>query len=194
MCRMSLVVLVSLLVTSTLSQGESRQITPPPGSSIEHFAQLDDNVYVGSKPHTDQDFEFLESQHIKYILNVRFLPFFTGSEKSMAKRHGISFISKPMNASFIAPQEKHVNEILITLRDKQYQPIYVHCVLGRDRTSLISGLYKIYFLGVSKSDAYAEMKESGFRTPWFLHGLKVYFDKHSTRPASMDAAVARAGN
>ena len=81
MCRMSLVVLVSLLVTPTFSQGETRQITPPAGSSIEHFAQLDENVYVGSKPHTDQDFEFLESQHIKFILNVRFLPFFTGSER-----------------------------------------------------------------------------------------------------------------
>ena len=75
-----------------------------PGSSIAHFAQLDNNVYVGSKPHTEQDFEFLQSQHIKYILNVRFLPFLTGSEKSMAKRHGISFISKPMNASFIPPR------------------------------------------------------------------------------------------
>lgn len=174
--------LVSLLVSVTQVQAQSGPKTLPPGVSLTHFEQIDEYVYDGSKPHTDKDFEFLQSRHIKYILNVKFLPFFSGSEKSMAKRYGMTFISIPMNASPIAPREKHVNQILLTLRDKQFQPVYVHCVLGRDRTNLIAGLYKIYFLGVSRSEAWEEMKESGFRTPWYLHGLKTYFDKHAADP------------
>ena len=77
-----------------------------------------------------------------------------------------------MNASPIPPSQKHVDQILLTMRDKKLQPIYVHCVLGRDRTSLTSGLYRIYFLGVSKNDAWREMRQSGFKTWWILRGLK----------------------
>jgi hypothetical protein len=53
-----------------------------------------------------------------------------------------------MNASPIPPSEKHVDQILHTIHNKQFQPVYVHCVLGRDRIGLISGLYKMYFLGI----------------------------------------------
>lgn len=60
--------------------------------------------------------------------------------------------------------------------------------MGRDRTSLIAGLYKIYFLGISKSDAWEQMKESGFRTPVVLHGLKAYFDKHASSPPPLAAS------
>ncbi len=180
--------LVALLVSVTPAQAQSGLEAVPPGVSIAYFAQIDEDIFAGSKPHTEKDFEFLQSHHIKYILNVKFLPFFSGSEKRMAKRYGMTFISIPMNASPIPPQEKHVNRILLTLRDKQYQPIYVHCVLGRDRTNLIAGLYKIYFLGASKNEAWAEMKESGFRTPWYLRGLKTYFDKHADTPPSLAAS------
>lgn len=180
--------LVASLVSVPLAKAQTGLEQVPPGVSIAYFEQIDENIFAGSKPHTDKDFQFLQSRHIKYILNVRFLPFFTGSEKRMAKQYGMTFLSIPMNASPIAPQEKHVNRILLTIRDKQYQPIYVHCVLGRDRTSLIAGLYKIYFLGVSKTDAWEGMKESGFRTPWYLHGLKAYFDKHASSPPPLAAS------
>jgi protein tyrosine/serine phosphatase len=96
---------------------------------------------LGSKPRTDKDFEFLQSQHIRYILNARFLPYLSAFEKRQAERYGMRFLSGPMNASPIAPSEKHVNQILLALRNPQFQPIYLHCVLGRDRTSLISRLY-----------------------------------------------------
>jgi protein-tyrosine phosphatase len=151
------------------------------GTSFKHFAAIDKQVYVGSKPHTDKDFELLQSQHVRYILNARFLPFFSGSEKRKAQHYGMQFLDVPMNASPIPPMRRHVDKILLTMHDAQFQPIYIHCVLGRDRTSLLSGLYKIYFLGVSQSDAFAEMKKSGFRTVWFLHGLNAYFEKNAAR-------------
>jgi Tyrosine phosphatase family len=152
------------------------------GTSFKHFAEIDKNVYVGSKPHSEKDFEYLRSQHVRYILNARFLPFLSGVEKRKAKKYGMVFLSVPMNASPIPPSRKHVNKLLLTMHDSQFEPIYLHCVLGRDRTSLLSGLYKNYFLGVAKDEALAEMKKSGFRTPWFLHGLKVYFEKQVGHP------------
>jgi protein tyrosine/serine phosphatase len=151
-------------------------------TSLKHFAQIDTNVYVGSKPHSDKEFEFLKAQHVHYILNAHFLPFLSCAEKRKAKKYGMEFMSVEMNASPIAPQRRHVDQILRTMHNPQSQPIYLHCVLGRDRTSLISGLYKIYFLHVPKDEAYAEMLKSGFRNVWFLHGLKSYFDKQAGVP------------
>jgi hypothetical protein len=151
-------------------------------TSLKHFSEIDKDVYVGSKPHTDQDFEYLKAHNVHYILNARFLPFLSGGEKRKAQRYGMKFISVPMNASPIAPSRYHVDQILRTLHAPEFQPVYVHCVLGRDRTSLILGLYKIYFLGLSKDAALAEMRKSGFRTVWFLHGLKSYFDKEADQP------------
>lgn len=96
----------------------------------------------------------------------------------------MTLITVPMNASPIPPFERHVNRILFTIRDPQFQPVYVHCVLGRDRTNLIAGLYKIYFLGVVRREAWQEMKQDGFPSWWFVHGLTVYFHKHADRPPS----------
>ncbi len=187
-------VLACLLANGCLCLAQTAEQPLPPDVKLEHFAQLDKFVYVGSKPTTDQDFEFLKSKHIKTILNAKFLPFLTGPEKRKAKRYGMQFRSVPMNASPIPPMERHVNQILEELRDPGLQPIYLHCVLGRDRTSLISGLYKIYFLGLSKNAAWREMRQSGFKTWWILRGLKVYFDGHATsRPAALKASAQRGG-
>jgi len=182
MNRPLIFVFCSFLAITASLPAQNPEIGRPAGTTLVHFAKIDSQVFVGSKPRTDKDFEFLQSQHIKYILNAHFLPFFTGAEKKKAKKYGMQFLSVEMNASPIAPSEKHVDKILLTLRNPQFQPIYLHCVLGRDRTSLISGLYKTDFLGVSKQAAWGEMRESGFKTWWILRGLKSYFDKHAGHP------------
>lgn len=171
------------------SVAQCQEIKVPADASIHHFEQIDKEVFAGSKPRTDQDFQFLESLHVHYIVNARFLPFFSGSEKRKAKKYGMTLLCLPMNASPIAPSEKHVDKILLTIRDKQFQPVYIHCVLGRDRTSLIAGLYRIYFLGVSKNEAWREMKESGFHTWWCVRGLKAYFNRHADHPPKVMEAM-----
>ena len=181
MIRMRASFFICFIVSVTMSLAQDREITLPRDVSLAHFSRIDEGVYGGSKPHTDHDFEFLRSRHIRYIANARFLPLLSGSEKKKARRYGITLLTFPMNASPIPPSKKHVDQILRTLHDGQFQPVYVHCVLGRDRTSLIAGLYRIYFLGVPKQQAWQQMKQSGFPSWWFVHGLKVYFDKHSTR-------------
>ncbi len=169
-----------LLFCSLSLRPASGQVHPSTGTFLRHFSQIGGNVYFGSKPHNDADFEFLRSHGIRYILEVHFLPGLTGPETKKARKYGIAFVSVPMNASPIAPSAKHVNDALQCMRAAKYQPIYLHCVLGRDRTSLLAGLYRIYFLDMPTDRAYQEMKASGFRNTWFLKGLKHYFDRNLT--------------
>jgi protein-tyrosine phosphatase len=155
------------------------------GTTIVHFGKVDDGVYKGSRPRSDADYRFLQSLHIKYIVDLQFLPFLHFSEQKKAKKYGIALIPARINASPVSPSEKHVETILAVLADKRNHPVYFHCTLGRDRTSLIAALYKMYFLGMSQQNAWRYMNESGYKDGWVRSGLKRYLERHPTPPPAL---------
>ena len=177
--KLATLFLLWFLANGMASQAQDQGSPVPPDVSLAHYAQIDAGVYVGSKPRTTRDFQFLQSKHIRYIVNARFLPLLSGGERKRAKQYGMTLLTFPMNASLIPPSKKHVNQILFALRDQAHQPVYVHCVLGRDRTSLISGLYKIYFPGGPKDEDLAANEAIGVPHVVDCSRLKDYFDKHS---------------
>jgi protein tyrosine/serine phosphatase len=162
------------------------------GSPLKRFAQVDDGVYKGSKPNSDAEYRFLQSLHVKYIVDLQVLPLMTRSEKRKAEKYGITLIPGIMNASPISPSEKHVDRILTILHDDRYHPIYFHCKLGRDRTNIIAALYKMYFLGMPEEDATQYLHDSGyaFRFGWLRSGLTRYVKNHPTPPADLLLASA----
>ena len=137
-------------------------------------------LFRSSKPRTDADYRFLQSRHVKYIVDLQFLPFLDLSEQKNAKRYGMVFMAARINASPVSPSQKHVETTLAILRDKRYHPVYFHCALGRDRTNLIAALYKMYFLGMSQQHALRYMDESGYKDGWVRSGLKRYLKEHPT--------------
>ena len=167
---------------STPNNPDIAKIHPAPGTSIVRFEQLDEEVYKGSKPKTEADYEFLESLHVKYIVELRLFPLIHEGEKRAAKAHGMTLLFGTMNASPMTPSKQHVDQVLCMLRDKRHHPIYVHCDLGRDRAALISGLYLLYYRGATKEQAWEHMTHFGFKDTWGLRGLKNYFETHSDPP------------
>jgi protein-tyrosine phosphatase len=175
---------MKILATSLLALfawvSDSSGQVPAAGTTLVHFGQVDEGVYKGSKPRTDADYRFLQSRHVKYIVDLQFLPFLDRSEHQQAKRYGMVFIPARMNASPVSPSQEHVETTLAILRDKRYHPVYFHCALGRDRTNLIAALYKMYFLGMSQQHALRYMDESGYKDGWVRSGLKRYLKEHPT--------------
>jgi hypothetical protein len=159
----------------------SRDQTPA-GTTLVHFSRVDVGVYKGSKPRSDADYRFLQSLHVKYIVDLQVIPLAYRLEKRKAKRYGIVLIPGRMNASPVSPSEEHIETILAVLRDKRYHPVYFHCALGRDRTSLIAALYKMYFLGMPPQNALRYLHESGYKDGWVRGGLKRYLERHPTPP------------
>src|ERR1700686_722869 len=170
--------LAPVFIVSAVAFARTKLEHPAPGTTIVRFTELDANVYKGSKPKNDADYAFLQSKHVKYILNVRFLPLLSRPEQRKARKYGMRYVSVYINASPLAPSQKHVTRVLELLHDPCYQPIYFHCDIGRDRTSLVATLYRMYFDGLAAQDALQEMKEYGFRDSWTLVGLKKYLLKH----------------
>ena len=166
------------------SNTPDRVIQQTDGSKLKYFSSVDDGVYKGSRPKSDADYRFLQSLHVKYIVDLQFLPLMSLSEKRKAKKYGITLITGSMNASPISPSEKHVNKILAILVNEQYHPVYFHCKLGRDRTAIIAALYKMYFLGMPPQEAKEYLRQSGygFKYGWLRSGLTRYLKNHPTPP------------
>jgi hypothetical protein len=157
----------------------------PVGTTLIHFGRVDAGVYKGSKPRSDADYRFLQSLHVKYIVDLQVIPLAYRLEESKAKRYGIVLIPGRMNASPVSPSEQDIETILAVLRDERHHPVYFHCALGRDRTSLIAALYKMYFLGMPPQDALRYLHESGYKDGWVRGGLKRYLERHPTPPPNL---------
>ena len=68
------------------------------------------------------------------------------------------------------------------LSDPALRPIFVHCLLGKDRTALITGLYRVYYQDWTPEAAWAEMLRSGFHVRPTLRGFETYFWGHTKKP------------
>jgi hypothetical protein len=170
------------VIAAQCERRDAQHSHPAPGTSIVRFGEIDKGVYKGSKPKTDADYRFLRSKNIKYILDLKFFPLLYRVERRKAETYGMVVIPATINASPIAPSKQHVREILCILADKKLRPIYFHCSVGRDRTSLIATLYEIYFKGLPAEEALDEMKRFGFKDDWTLAGLRKFLQKYSASP------------
>ena len=162
------------------------------GSRLKHFESIDDGVFKGSRPKSDADYRFLQSLHVKYIVDLQVIPLMSRFEARKAKKYGITLIPGIMNASPFSPSEKHIDHILAVLRDERYHPVYFHCKLGRDRTAVIAALYQMYFRGMSEAEAVQYLHDSGYgyKFGWLRSGLTRYLKNHPTPPVALNSATA----
>jgi len=179
---------------SAAPASDPKHTHPAPGTSMIRFGEIDEDVFKGSKPKSDADFRFLQSKHIKTIVDLQFVPVLYRREKENAEKYDMRVIPVTINASPVAPKEEHVRHALCLLADKRLRPVYFHCDIGRDRTSLIATLYEVYFRGLPPKDALQEMKRLGFKDDWTLRGLRNYLQKHADTRFTPDADCAGAGS
>jgi tyrosine-protein phosphatase SIW14 len=136
------------------------------------FAQVDDHLYRGGRPSAEQ-VRWLHQLGVRTIVCLR-----TGDdtteEEAAARALGMRFLRFPFRASFNVPDGEMLRQIVASIQDS-HDPVYVHCSQGRDRTSLIVALYRVW---VSRwAPALAWQKEAvafGHSAPWF-NGLDVAF-------------------
>src|ERR1700730_10407912 len=89
-----------------------RHVHPAPAATIVRFGEIDDGIYRGSKPKNDDDFAFLQSKGVKYILDLRLFTCLSASERRKAQAHGMTLITVSINASPVQPSKHHTDLIL----------------------------------------------------------------------------------
>jgi len=139
-------------------------------------------VYVGRQPTSPPDYALLKARGVKTILSLQAMPWDVLPERVAAERAGLTFINVPMLAvPWPPPSESRIRRVLTAMADPARQPIFVHCRLGTDRAAMVTGLYRVYYLGWSPQEAWDRMLDVHFQVHG-LYGYGAYFWRHATRP------------
>ncbi len=143
------------------------------------FAQVDDHLYRGAQPTAAQVRQL-------YALGVRTIVCLRGSEsveeEAAARALGMRFEKLGFSA-FSIPNEPTLRRIVEQIQASP-DPVYVHCAQGRDRTSLVVALYRVWVSNWAPGQAWErEARDFGHGAIWFA-GLDHAFASVTRAPPS----------
>jgi hypothetical protein len=133
-------------------------------------------IYRGPAPKTAADFRQLRHLGVRTVMDVRKFRRRLREETCRCVRaYGMRYVWAPIG--FRPERDCSPDRAVRLLANSQLHPIYIHCELGRDRSGLVIGLYRVRCQGWSVCAAYAEMQRFGFNER--LRGLDRYFWDHA---------------
>lgn len=153
-------------------------------ASIPNMAQVAPNFYRGGMP-DEQALEELKASGITTIVSLANEKKYLAPEREMTKRLGLRFVHIPLSI-WKKPKRNDIDAFLQVIERKDREPVFVHCVYGRDRTGTMVAMYRVEHDHWSADRAYAEMKQHGFRRILFglsssVHDFeKRYLAEHPT--------------
>jgi tyrosine-protein phosphatase SIW14 len=156
------------------AQDTSQPITPSVMSSaygeklkihgVPNPGKINDGLYRGAQPNA-QGLEELKKLGITTIVDLRAEDRGKSQwERQQSEKLGMRFVHIPI-AGFAAPTNEEVAQFLSLFRDSQ-QKIFVHCLLGEDRTGVFVATYRMSVQKWPVAQAMREMNTFGFNSFW----------------------------
>jgi protein tyrosine phosphatase (PTP) superfamily phosphohydrolase (DUF442 family) len=169
-----LALLVLCVIPQVHAQGTVQPITPSVMSSaygeklkirgVPNPGKINDGFYRGAQPN-EQGLEELKKLGITTIVDLRAEDRGKSEwERQQAEKLGMRFVHIPI-AGFAAPTNEEVAQFLSLFRDSQ-QKIFVHCLLGEDRTGVFVATYRMSVQKWPVTQALREMNSFGFNGFW----------------------------
>ncbi len=132
-------------------------------SGVEHVARLSPVFYRGAQPEGVEGYSALERLGIRTVISLR--QFHSGRKDAEAA--GLKYYRLPVQASVLGsepPEEEQVERFFQLVLDPAHQPVFIHCMTGKDRTGTLSALYRMEVDGWSHQQAEAELLAFGYHT------------------------------
>jgi tyrosine-protein phosphatase SIW14 len=126
---------------------------------LRNFAQVNDHIYRGGQP-TATEIEQLGAIGIKLVIDLRGTDDARDSERREIEKLGIHYKNVPFPA-FSAPSRKQMEEALGLLLQSDSDPVFVHCLRGKDRTGTLIACYRIQHDHWENRQALEEAKHHG---------------------------------
>jgi protein-tyrosine phosphatase len=171
LCRMSKLGPLYLVAACTilLALADALQAALP-------IVEVASGIYRGPAPETAADFRQLRNLGVRTVIDLRkFRRRKMDRTCRCVQAHGMNYIAAPIG--FYPERDRSPDRAVRLLANAQRYPIYIHCELGRDRSGLVIGLFRVRCQGWSVCAAYAEMQRFGFNER--LRGLDRYFWNHA---------------
>lgn len=128
---------------------------------ISNFHEIKPGVYRGARPEA-VGLNAIAKLGVKTIINIDNDEQAIEIENNISNNLGMNMILIPLSG-FWAPSDEDIDQILALLNDSSLYPIFLHCKHGRDRTGLVSALYRVIYQNWNPAKAYKEMLDLGFR-------------------------------
>ncbi len=128
---------------------------------LSNVGRVAPGVYRGANP-SPEGYETLARMGVRTVVNLR-----SGNgEREMVESYGMRSVGLPMSA-YGAVDADTVRRAVALMADPANQPVYVHCLQGRDRTGVVVAVYRMEVDGWSPNEAEEEMQAYGFHDVWF---------------------------
>ncbi len=141
----------------------------------DRFAQVTPLIYRGAQP-TAEQLALLRDVGVKTIVTFITDKSVLREETDAAAKLGIAVHSYPF-AGMSSPDPALLERIVGELRGAE-APIYIHCRQGRDRTSLVAALYRVWVQGWDPKTAWQrealDFGHGGLRTIFFRRLDRTY--------------------
>lgn len=134
-------------------------------SEIKNLHVVSEDLLRGAQP-SYKGLTLLKKAGVKTIVNLRNEEKWIRSERVLAEKLGFKYVSIPLN-SFKAIPQQAIDEFLRHALGPTSQPIFVHCMLGEDRTGLMCASYRMHRDRWPTQKAFDEAISLGFK-PFLL--------------------------
>ena len=148
---------------------------------MPNFAVVSPILSRGAQP-TREGFRQLRERGIRTIVAMRWM------HDDDAAIAGLGLNSYWIQAKQWNPETEDVVRAMKVILTPEYQPVFVHCQAGKDRTGLIVAVYRILVDGWSADDAIGERKLFGATDFW--EESKTYLRRLGNSEARRDLAAA----
>lgn len=195
-----LALLIFFVIPQSHAQDASQPITPSVMSSaygeklkihgVPNPGKINDGFYRGAQPN-EQGLEELKKLGITTIVDLRAEDRAKADwERQKAEKLGMRFVHIPI-AGFAAPTNEEVAQFLSLFGDSQ-QKIFVHCLLGEDRTGVFVATYRMSMQKWPVMQAMREMNSFGFNGFWHP-AMKAFVRDFPARLTSAPALASLQG-
>jgi tyrosine-protein phosphatase SIW14 len=174
---------VALLASYSIAQQEAQY------KELPNFHKVNSKLYRGAQPQPG-GIKRLAELGIKSIVDLRGEDDRSHAERKEAEAAGVRYFNIAL-PGLSAPSEEQVAKIMKVIDTPDYQPVFVHCKRGSDRTGTIVACYRIDSEGWTAERAISEARMHGMS--WLEFGMRGYvsdYYKRSARRPVVEPAAA----
>jgi tyrosine-protein phosphatase SIW14 len=157
---------------------------PSDHEKLPHFYQVNNKLYRGAQPKMG-DLQELANSGIKTVVNLRGKGEGVLQEEEEARSKGLRYFNVPFKRAG-RPRDADIERVLAIINTAEYQPVFVHCAEGVDRTGTVIAVYRIAHDGWTSKEAKEEANRYGMH-PWetamknYIHDFYLRHSKEKHR-------------
>jgi protein tyrosine/serine phosphatase len=129
------VLALALFTASAQSQERSDH------KKLPNFHQVNGNLYRGAQPKKG-DYQEIANLRIRAVVSLRGKGEGVLQEEQEVRSKGLRYFNVPMERAG-RPHDADIERVLSIINTPEYQPVFVHCKQGADRTGTVIAIYRI---------------------------------------------------